>query len=304
MSALDKFTRITGYDLSIFFGGFTEFVSNYYDNYVGYYSGANELDRGGVELLNLLKQEADRIEELFELSKDTLSGDIEAIDLYSDFTDVKVKIETSLASPKWTRSSYVNDYDRNVNVVQILKDGQSLEDLSYELGYTAPEEDWVKLAVDNALSETLYDGSGGNLLHVSFSNNSRINTTSVVDVMIGENVLGKDLSVKIAIEDNDLKALTPRETLDQAAGILINIMRGSVPEFPNDGISGEVIGSNLNLFRYPIVFRQLSDIFRKDDTFKELEMIGVERNVDNVEMSVKIISKLNDVLNKNVYMNG
>lgn len=303
MIPIDTFYRVTKYDLKAFFQTFADFVNTYYDGYIEYYKGSGSLDNNASVLINWLDVESKKIEDIFELNKESLSEDIDMQDLYTDFSDVRCKIETILATPKWTRSSYVSDYDKNITTINILKQNQTLEDLTSDLGYDDPDNDWSSLAVNNALLEKDYDQEGGNKLKSTFSVNNRINTTSVVDVMVDKNVLGKDLQVKIAIEDDDLVALEPEDTLYQAAEIMIGLRRGSVPEFPQDGVSA-VVGSNIRSFKYPIVFRQLSEVFRKDDTFKELEVIRMDRDQDNVVMDVRIVSKLNDVMNKGVYING
>lgn len=304
MIVTDVFKNTTGHDIVNFFQGFIDFTNKYYDNYLGYYKGLSPLNRYGAELISSLKIESLVIEDLFELNKDSLSHTIDSFTLYEDFLDIKLKIETIINSPKWTRSSYVNDFDRNINTTHILNFGQSLEDLSFNLGYNNPDDDWAKLAVDNGLSEIDYDLSGGNNLKASFNVNTLINTTSVVDIMTDDNVLGKDLPIKIRILNDDLTALTPKATLSQAAGILLGLIRGSVPEFPNDGIGSEIIGSNIKTLRHPIIFRQIADVFRKDDTFKELEVINAINNQDSMDMQIRIVSKLNDVLNKNIFING
>lgn len=304
MDVLDKFKEVTGYDISKFFSMFVDFNNRYYDNFLEYYRGESTLNRDGAALIGQLSEESLKIEDIFNLNKNSLSSNIEIWELYEDFTDVKVKIETIVASPKWMRASYVSDYDRNVDTIQILKQNQSLEGLSRDLGYDAPDDDWVSLAVNNTLLEDSYDLTGGNLLKVTFLNNSRINSTSVVDVMVGKNILGKDLTRKVEIVNDDLLTLDPESTLKQAAEILIGLVKGSVPEFPNDGVDSSIVGSNLHAFKYPMIFRNLYEVFKKDDTFKEMEITSTGVSEDNASMELRIVSKLNDVLNRGVYING
>lgn len=300
MGAVDVFRKSTGYDISKFFSMFIDFNNLYYDNYLEYYRGEAVLSKDGVLLVNKMKDESLKIEDLFNLNKDTLSLSIEMWELYEDFTHVKVKVETIIASPKWTRSSYVQDYGSDVNITRILKQGQSLEDLSRDLGYSTPDNDWSLIAVNNGLLEDSYDLTGGNLLKVTFSNSSKINSNSVVDIMVGKNILGKDLVRRLTFTGDDLAVLDPDSTLKQAVDILLGLTKGSVPEFPNDGIDSSIVGSNLQVFKYPMVFRQLYEVFRKDDTFKEMEVISASTNEDNSSMEVRIVSKLNDVLNRGV----
>lgn len=303
MDAVDTFYNVTRYDISGFFERFKDFVDNYYTNYIGYYRGISKLDPNTVLLLNSLDNESKTIEELFSLNRDTLSRNLEFWDLYEDFNNCLLKVETMKNTPKWTRSSYRGNYDKDVKIDYILKQNQLVEHLTEQLGYTKPDEDWVNVAINNGLKEVAYDLSGGNLLSVSFQVNNSINTNSVVDLMIGDNLVGKDIIYTLTIEDNDLKTLTPKQTILQASEILLRTTIGSVPEFPRDGVDLRLVGPNIKAVQYPTIFRQLISIFKKDDTFKEIQVTDLYYEGDNVIISLRIVSKLNDVMTQNIYLN-
>lgn len=297
MSAVG-FQRLTGINISEFFEDFSSFISTYYDNIVGYYQGRNELESGAVEELKRLISLSDRIEDVFSNSTEVLSSNTSMYDLYEDFTDVHIKLGTVKNTPKWTKSFYKNDYDRNTNIDYILKQKQSIEGLSQDLGFEDPQNDWVDLAVRNKISEVDYSLDGGNLLSVSFAVNSNINTVSAVDVMTGNNVLGKDLPRLMQIFDEDLLTLSPLETLNQSSEILIQLQKGDIPETPTLGVPSTTVGSNLAMLRYPSVFREIASSYRTDDAFKEVSLRDVRQGEDSVSLDITIVSKLNDVLNQ------
>lgn len=303
LTEIDYFYKVTKYNISDFFSKFKDFTDNYYSNYIGYYRGISKLDPIATTKLNELINDSSIIEELFFINKDSLSNDLDFWDLYESFNDCVVKIQTIKNTPKWTRSSYIGSFDKDIQVDYILKQNQSLEDLSSQLGFNDPENDWVNLAIKNDLKEVDYSAEGGNLLKVSFSVNNNINTTSVVDVMIGDALVGKDLLSKLTFLNDDLHYLTPKETIQQASEILLSIQTGSVPEFPRDGIYSNLIGTNIKAFQYPSIFRQIIAIFKKDDTFKEVQILNIQYEQDNVVISLKIVSKLNDIITQNLYMN-
>ena len=96
----------------------------------------------------------------------------------------------------------------------------------------------------------------------------------------------------------------PKDTLNQAAEIITSVFRGSVPEFPDDGISKELIGSNIASLTTASIIRQLSELAAKDDTFKSIELDELSIDQDNISMSVIFNSKLNDVLTQDINLNG
>lgn len=303
LTEIDYFYKVTKYNISDFFSKFKDFTDNYYTNYIGYCRGISKLDPIVTIKLNELISDSSIIEELFFLNKDSLSNNLDFWDLYESFNDCVVKIQTIKNTPKWTRSSYIGNFDKDIQVDYILKQNQSPENLSSQLGFNDPENDWVNLAIKNDLKEVDYSAEGGNLLKVSFSVNNNINTTSVVDVMIGDALVGKDLLSKLTFLNDDLHYLTPKETIQQASEILLSIQTGSVPEFPRDGIASNLIGTNIKAFQYPSIFRQIIAIFKKDDTFKEVQILNIQYEQDNVVISLKIVSKLNDIITQNLYMN-
>ena len=303
LTEIDYFYKVTKYNISDFFGKFKDFTDNYYTNYIGYYRGVSKLNSTAVDKLNELIIDSSTIEELFFLNRDSLSNNMDFWDLYESFNDCVVKIQTIKNTPKWTRSSYLGSFDKDIQVDYVLKQNQSPENLTSQLGFNDPENDWVNLAIKNGLKEVNYNSDGGSLLKVSFSVNNGINTTSVVDVMIGDNLVGKDLLAKLTFLDNDLSYLTPKETIQQASEILLSIQTGSVPEFPRDGVDPNLIGTNIKAFQYPSIFRQIIAIFKKDDTFKEVQITNIQHEQDNVMISLRIVSKLNDIITQNLYMN-
>ena len=303
LTEIDYFYKVTKYNLSDFFSKFKDFTDNYYTNYIGYYRGMSKLDPTATTKLNELISNSSIIEELFFLNKESLSNNLDFWDLYESFNDCVVKIQTIKNTPKWTRSSYIGSFDKDIQVDYILRQNQSPENLSTQLGFNDPENDWVDMAIKNGLKEVDYSGEGGNLLKVSFSVNNGINTTSVVDVMIGDNLVGKDILAKLTFEGDDITYLTPKATIHQASEILLSIQTGSVPEFPRDGVDPNLIGTNIKAFQYPSIFRQIIAIFKKDDTFKEVQITNIQHEQDNVMISLRIVSKLNDIINQNIYLN-
>jgi hypothetical protein len=125
---------------------------------------------------------------------------------------------------------------------------------------------------------------------------------SVVDVIFGESVYGKDLQQKLEFENDDLKVLGYQETIKQAFNIALNLRRGDNPEFPNDGLqSSLIIGQNLNSILYPSILRQLYDTFAKDDTMKSIAITNINHNnigiKDTVELDIQAETRIGEIIN-------
>lgn len=303
MLTTDRFKQLTNYDIITFLNDFNYFVNNYYSYIVSYYEGSYSPNKKAFYELNRLIKEANKVEDIFSINSNILSETTEFWDLLDDFTNVKGKLETIRNTPKWIRSSYVYGYDANAKTVVNLKQHQTLESLSDELGDLNPNDDWVNHAIDNYIQEVDYDIEGGNSLIVSKYNNRKMNTEGVVDIMINDNILGKDLNKKLTIINDDWNYLTPINTLKQAAEYYLTLFKNSVPEFPNKGIPKELIGGNMAFIRSASLWRHLTEIFKTDKSFKKIQLINTKISQDSAFYDIKLVSILNNELNETIPIN-
>lgn len=300
---VDNFSDITGYDLTGFMNSYADFMEEESQSIIDFYSGITDiLPASSVKNNKDLIDETKKIESLFKSYQDSFNTS-DYVDLIDMIGDIQVSLLTIKNAAKWTRSSVTdNRYTSDVEVDTTLKQNQTLEQLSREIGYLDQDNDWVDIAVRNDTREEDYTSTSGLQLKVSLKNNLKINIQSVVDVIFGESVYGKDLQRKLEFEDDDLKVLGYKETIRQAFEIALNLRRGDNPEFPNDGLqSSLVIGQNLNSVLYPSLLRQLYDVFAKDDTFKGLQIVDIKHGntglKDTVELAVQAETRIGELIN-------
>ena len=65
----------------------------------------------------------------------------------------------------------------------------------------------------------------------------------------------------------------------------MSTIKGSIPEFSNDGVPDYVFGTNKNVIQYPIIFRSLLAMIQKDKRFTGLELLDINKDQDSVFMS-------------------
>lgn len=299
------FEEKTKYPLSDFFNKYTEFISNDYIDLVGYYKGDSvENPVSLFNNLNSLIQEYSKLNDIVQINRDIFNTTAywDLIDLI-DNTGIEIKTLTKLS--KWLRSSITNSrYLEDTETKYVLGQNENLEGLAKRMGYNDEQKVWLDLAQRNDIKEEDYNFEGGNILMLvvkSFSDNIYIN--SVVDNLTGEKVYGLDLSKKLSFnaDEEDLNILDYKETILQAANILINLSKGSVPEFPSDGIQTDlIIGNNIGSVTYPTIFRQLYSTFAKDDTFKQLGIEAITQQVDGITIGLLIKTKLNEIFTENI----
>ena len=290
---LQQFADIIRYPkLTTFFDRFSSFVDRNYNDIISFYSGKlNVIKKDTVTQIDELIKEYDTITELIEINKNRLSSNISAWDILETIDEIGVKIQTIKNTPKWLRSSIDIGFSNYQVVDGFLKNNQNLEGLAEQLGSTNKNQDWTNIAVYNQMFEEDYTHEGDKPLKLRVQ--YLVGTTPVnsVDIMIGENVLGKDLHRDILFSEEDLLSLLPIDTMNQSAEIMLNVFRGGIEEYPNLGVDKTQISSNINSLQYPSLFRQLTEMFRQDDSFKEIQLIDTSLEQDAFFMKFSIISR-------------
>lgn len=298
MDILDKYQQATNYDLGPFLSDYSSFIETSMPSIISYYKGNSSIDKTAFDVLDDLITRANTIEHITSLMSSSLSQTTEFWDLIDNLSIIKTSLETVQNMAKWMRSSYVFGYENQSKRKYILKQSQTLEALSSELGSDDANQDWSEIATSNSLMELDYTEEGGNVLDVKNTDNRIFNLSSVVDVMVGDNILGKDLAEKILIDADDIEALSTNDTMVQSAGICLEVVRGSVPEFPILGISKQLIGSDVNTLRMSSLVREVNNNFRTDDSFKSVEMTRSKIEGDVAFYDFRIVSRLNNEINK------
>lgn len=295
---VNNFEYMTNYNLTLFLVDFSNFFTGSLQSIFDYFKGES-VDVPSQELteLNRLYKEGLKIRSLFISYQDSFDN-YSYWELVDDIDIIITKIETFLNSSKWLRSSISDsNYTRTSEFDLLLKQNQTIENLSTEIGYSDKDQDWVELAIKNDIIEEDYTSQGGIFLKVTFQNNLSINIISIIDNVQGTNVYGKDIFQKLIFEDDDLKALGPKDTLYQSFKINLELRQGDNPQYPKDGIQSSLIaGSNISSVLYASIFRQLYETFFKDDTFKNLSIQDVKQEIDSIGITVKAQSRLDEVV--------
>ena len=297
---LDRFKDITSFDIEQYFTDYNYFISNKLQFLVAYYKGSYSIEREVFERLFNLLDRSETLDELTSLFSSQLSSTTQFWDLLTNISETKTKLWTILNLSKWLRSAYISSYENNLKVSYVMKQRQTFENLSYNIGDVDPNNSWVQLAVDNSVLELDYTKDGGTFVKIRRPDTKAIDITSVVDVMVGDNILGKDLTKKITISEDDILSLIPISSVNQSADICLSVMKGSVPEFPDLGIAKSFIGSNTESLRLSSLIRDIKTNFKTDDAFRSIEVIDSDKKDDSIFFNLSILTKLNTELNKSI----
>lgn len=287
MDKFEKFNQITGYDIKSFFKSFVDFSNTYYPSIVSFYQGGI-VNADAFKTLDNLIASANVIEPLFSLHSDTLD-DISMWDILDDFTEIQTKLETIKNSDRWLRSSSIGR-DNTIQISRKLRSGEDFETVSLEKGDEDPENDWRNIVTPQYIEEEDYDDIDGmrNTFYINMRNTGSNEVSTVIDTLIGDKILGKDISVKFSFDETgDLITVNGHDAMIQALNIIVSSLTGSIPEFPDYGISNEFIGTTVNAIQYPSIFKSVMNMFQRDSRWESVELLDLRIKEDNVFLTVK-----------------
>lgn len=285
MDMYEKFLSVTGYNIKDFFQSYVDFCSEYYPYIVDYYQGG-EINADSFYELDKLIAQINIIEPLFQLHENKLD-DISMWELLESFSEIVTKLATIKNSDRWLRSASVG----RTNTLQLekqLRTGETFETVSEQLELENPEDDWVDIVVPQYIIEEDYiTGQGSNTFSVNLKNVGINYVDNVVDTLVDENILGKDLSTEFVFENEDLKIIKFQKSMEQALQIILEAVKGCIPEFTDYGLPSDFIGQTTNAIQYPIIFKSLMNMFQRDNRWASAELIDLKKVEDSIFMKVR-----------------
>ena len=220
-------------------------------------------------------------------------------EILDNFTETQTKLSTIKSSARWLRSSSL-DRNNTLQMEKTLRTGERFEDVARQLNSSNPEDDWMNITIPQYIEETDYSFSdGGNKFYINLKNAGNNYLDTVVDVLVGDNILGRDIDVNFVFENDDLKIVIGDDAIRQALDTILSSQKGAIPEFKDYGIANEFIGTTVNAIQYPSIFKDVMNMFQRDSRWDSVELIDVKREEDAVFLSLqcKTVTKKDYLVN-------
>lgn len=298
-----KFYKITKMDLSVYFTNVLTFMQTDYQTIQQFYQGT--VSTAPQSSFNNFTSIQDQTAEVFQIFRKSGKqfNNIVWWDLLDQIELIDNRLKTLSNINRWARSSSKNvGYSPAQNVDIVLRQNGTLERVAQDvLGSTTPQDDWANIALDNLLAEEGYTADGGAKITVTLNNkaNSNFQINSVVDVISGYSVYGKDVSRHISFIDNDLNVLSYSDTILQAINILVKLRQNDNPDFPNTGLQTQLlVGQTQAALNFPVITRQLNANFATDDSLKNFTVTAIRYDQDNLYVDFTVTSRLGEVMSQ------
>lgn len=278
------------------------FVNGYTQVLNRYVSDGGQYPRDVYVQMDDLISRYDKIAKSLKVNRDRLSG-LAAFEIMDQVENMRSVLRSFENYSRWMKSSIVNGrFVNSAQIIYVLKQNQTIEDMSRSAGYNSGERGFLDLTYRNKISEREYDLSGGLTFKFSYQNDRSIVLDSVVDNMTGDNLLGKDINKKFQFIEDDLLSLSPEDTFNQTCGILVSLTKNSNPEFPDQGFSKDSL-SNKNTLNHmlPVFVRQMYSIVSNDDTIASFSITNTSVEGDALRIDMRFMSHLSTEANQTVY---
>ena len=299
---LDEFYSITKCDIREFLIEYSIFNQSDYIEISNFYSGKskNVNAQSFVNFTNVKKSLKEVLLKFQQFNKEL--ENVKFIELLNTIEECNDVLKTLNNINRWARSTRdFFGYNPNRKIKYVFSQYDSLEKLATVVVQSNnPQNDWWNIAVENNLSEDDYTFEGGKVLNITKNRNSIENFQlySVVDVIDGKSIYGRDLNQNIHFDENlcDLSYLNEDDTLQQAILILATLRKRDNLDFLEHGLqSSLIVGQSKSLFNFPVVERQMKETFKNDDSLKDFTLTGFRFEEDCVYVDFVVTSRLDEV---------
>ena len=301
MNFISKISKILNIDVEIYMKDIVSFYQKDNNLINQYYSIISvTYPQQAFENYYSLKKRTSQLLEKMALYKGAMSN-VGYWDLLDKIDSIKQKLEVVEAYDRFNKVDFLKNKnsENSATELYILKQNETLENIQTNKEISS----WEELAIFNNLKEVDYTLEGGNSLVLKSSAKTTQGgqiLNSILDIEIGNNLLGKDLPVYYEIDDveNDLKVETPQQTNISTAKRLLELKKGSFPEFPDLGIQKDILSESFKGegFLFPLLIRQLIRNFETDDTILNFTITNIQKKEDNLYIEATFSNALEDNL--------
>lgn len=285
----NEFENITKFALLDYLIKYRDFLQNDYSDIYAYYSGNTETIN--VEKLNTLSELLSSSNDLIRTFQ-TFSGKLGNVgywELQRYCQDLRDTLERINKLSKYCRTAKTSrGYKPYVQVSGEIGGMKTVQDLANQVGGITENE----LIMNNDLQEQDYEIDKLKEIRALVNNKSDVIVTTILEQPVGRKIYGRDINRKISFTDNDLSIVEYEDNVDQKCGILLELNKGDVPEFPNFGKNLSP-GSMLNKINYAELILDIRENFEQDDLFEDVNIIDIsaDKTSGDVSLVVEIKTK-------------
>jgi len=300
---IERVGKVIRKDLNAYLNEYNDFIKTDYAKIYAYKKGdTKDKNSDAVKRFNDLLLESEKIEDAIS-NTDISLGRYDEWDLIESLDEIKIQLDKINVLDRILRvSTFTDGSSESAFQNDVTMSNQDTPESIVAKDRLNADDEWVEVFLNNKISETDYRANvGGQYVKFGSINNENVFLASVVDNLEGDKVYGKDIDNNFHFADDDISVLSPDKTLVQAASVLLALIKGDVPEFPQLGKTPDLaVGGNAGLINIVFMKSDIVEIFSSDDTFTNILITDVKRDGDSLFVSVSIESFRNKLIEKDL----
>lgn len=284
----------------LFFDDFNKFMQEGHQEIVNYYTQESDYPKDSFDKLDLLINLSEEVKQSIRDFRDSFNN-LYLFEIVEQFESCSSMLDFISNYSKWYQSTSIKGrYKSTSEVASVLKQNETLENLSSRIGYADREDGFLDISLRNHVREVDYNSNGSLVVKTSTQiDGQSLVLNTVVDEPVGENILGRDIQRKLSFSEDDLVCLSPKETFEQIVKLICSLFKGNNPEFPNSGIDkGFLSNKNGLCIMLPTVIRQLNEIVSTEDTIKSFNIKSIDNRGDVMKVEFEFESVLGNQVNQ------
>lgn len=290
---INEFESVTKYPLKAYLQKYADFMNGGYREIKRYFGGkTTEISNASLVTLKELTLESRDVLAQFKnfANKFSTCGYWELMDYLDDLNNT---LEQVNKLPKFLRTSLgKRGYTPSVQVRSTVGSGRTIDDVASAVrDLNRDNTEWIDLMLQNDFNEVDWSIDKLSGLEVFVDNRNQIVVTTIIDQPVGDRVYGTDIARKIAFSDNDLALAVRKDNVEQKSEILLELVRGDVPENMLFGKNPMFFGANAPIVNYSEVVSDVIRTFMQNDLFASVNVTEMSFKDGDLVMKVEIQTK-------------
>jgi len=285
----------TSYDFESYITRIQTFWNDDFNKLVSYWKNNSSVLEPQV-LFNFqnLYNEYEVVISSFQKASSGEDYNIEYFDFVEYLSDIKMMLDSIKNLPKFlkTSSNFIDVFEEPV-IEYFVSQGDTIESIAKKY-YGDQEQFGFILDYNNLMYFDVNDSSWvGTKIKIPFRRTLKKDVKTVVDGLIGDDILGKDLDSSFVFSSNDLVTVSGESCLKKSVENLLSLEKGSIPENTNIGLmSKNIIGQGLGNLSYIMIVNDFENLMMNEETIDFTKIINIEFNEDslNIDFSFTAIN--------------
>lgn len=293
---LDKVQTNKTFDYLSYLRRFKSFYNSDLVILVNYWKGKNiDIDPNVLIEFDYLISEYDNM--IFDFQKKIKSKniDLDFFDLAEFFSELKMYLDYIKNLPKYLKTSinFVDIFEEPV-IEYLVREGDTLESIAEK--FFGDKELFNFIMDYNDIKYYNVNDANwvGKKIKIPARRTIKRNVVGIIDGLIGENALGKDVKSEFGFSNNDIDVVEYEDCFVQGINnILFDIPKGTVPEFPVLGNStAKIIGKNAGALSYSMIVNDLKIALKQEPALDFIKITGMSLVDDALKINFTFKSVL------------